>query len=252
MTEKNTNDAVSQERWQEAQKWELNHWVQAQAARSRFGKNYIWKIASSLGLLPRYRGEDWNAWWREKFDNYRFLPAQVKNAIEVGCGPYTNVRLMMDCCQMEHLVLSDPLIRTYAKFKLTFVNDMYRKVACILDDHPIEELPFADGYFDLVVMINVLDHVRDAAECMEQVVRVLRPGGIVVIGQDLTNDQDLAAAVGEEGEIGHPIKLTAEWFDPYHRSHFIPLVDKVLSREAGRAPQFHYGTMVYAGKKSSS
>ena len=88
----------------------------------------------------------------------------------------------MEQCQMEHLVLSDPLIRTYAKFKLTFVNDMYRKVACILDDHPIEELPFADGNFDLTVMINVLDHVRDAQECMRQLTRVTKPGGIVIVG----------------------------------------------------------------------
>ena len=249
MTEKNTNDAVSQERWQEAQKWELNHWVQAQAARSRFGKNYIWKIASSLGLLPRYRGEDWNAWWREKFDGYRFLPAKVKNAIEVGCGPYTNVRLMMDCCQMEHLVLSDPLIRTYAKFKLTFVNDMYRKVACILDDHPIEELPFADGNFDLTVMINVLDHVRDAQECMRQLTRVTKPGGIVIVGQDLSNEEDLAAMAGTEGETGHPIKLDADWFNQHLTGAFEPILHKVLSREEGRAAAHHYGTLLFAGRR---
>jgi SAM-dependent methyltransferase len=243
------SDRVTRDRWQEAQKWERNHWVNAQHERSKYFKNYIWPALHKLGLVPKYRGDDWNLWWKGQFDDYRFLPAGVENALEVGCGPYTNIRLMTERCHFEHLYLSDPLIRTYARFKLTFVAEMYRKAECMLDDHPLEELPFASDYFDLVVMINVLDHVQDARRCMDSLVRVTRPGGILIVGQDLTNEQDLKSMQGEPGETGHPIKLDREWFEPYLERGFHPIIYKVLSRDQGRAPAHHYANLIFAGRK---
>lgn len=243
------SDKVSAERWAAAQHWERQHWINAQKARARFFKNYIWRILSALGVVSRYRGDDWNEWWKQRFEDYGFLPPLVKNALEVGCGPYTNIRLMLDRCRFEHLYLSDPLIRTYVKFKLTFVAERYRKADCMLDDHPLEELPFADNHFDLVVMINVLDHVQDAAKCMQNLIRVIKPSGILVLGQDLTNEQDLVALKMDAGADGHPIKLDAEWFRPFLDDHFTPIISKILPREQGRAPGFHYGDLIFAGRK---
>lgn len=243
------SDKVDRERWQTAQQWERAHWVRTQRLRARYGKNYIWRVLSAFGWVPKHRGDDWNAWWRQQFDDYRFLPATVSNAIEVGCGPYTNVRLMLDRCRFDHLYLSDPLIRTYVTFKLTLVAHMYRQALCVLDDHPLEELPFASDYFDLVVMINVLDHVQDAAKCMEQVIRITRPGGLLLIGQDLTNEEDLVALRDDAGAAGHPIKLDHEWFAPYLDQGFQPVLRKLLTREQGRAPQHHYANLIFAGRK---
>src|SRR5437867_9396894 len=174
--QKITSVKVSHQAWQAAQAWERQHWIGAQRARAKFAKNYIWRILALFGLVPRYRGDDWNHWWRRQFRDYDFLPSSVDNAIEVGCGPYTNLRLIRERCRPAHVVLSDPLIRTYVNFKLTFVAEMYREALCVLDDHPLEELPFADNYFDLSVMINVLDHVRDADQCMKNLIRVTRSG----------------------------------------------------------------------------
>lgn len=246
-------ESVSAERWGQAQEWEKNHWVQTQQARSRFGKNWIWRILNAVGLVQRYRGDDWNGWWKNQFDGYRFLPPRIQNAIEVGCGPYTNIRLMQGHVHFDHIVLSDPLIRTYVKFKLTFVSDMYRSMQASLDDHPLEQLPYASNYFDLAVMINVLDHVRDAGACMDNLVRIVRPGGIVILGQDLTNEEDMAVALRDteaSGETGHPIKLQHEWFDPWiNTQRFEPIISKVLPRPEGRAPAAHYGTLLFAGRK---
>ena len=243
------SEKVSRERWEAAQDWERNHWVVAQQTRARYFKNYIWRFLTAIGAVSKYRGDDWNTWWKERFDNYSFVPARVHNALEVGCGPYTNVRLMLDRTKFDHLYLSDPLIRTYVKFKLTFVAERYKNADCVLDDHPLEELPFADNYFDLVVMINVLDHVQDAVKCMENVTRVVKPGGILIIGQDLSNEQDLQAMKDDAGAVGHPIKLDAEWFQPFLGKGFEPIINKVLSREEGRAPEYHYGELLFAGRK---
>ncbi len=250
MASPSVSDRVTRERWQAAQAWERNHWVNVQRLRARYFKNQIWRLLTAFGAVSKYRGDDWNAWWKQRFDDYKFVPANVSNALEAGCGPYTNVRLMLDRCRFEHLYLSDPLIRTYVRFKLTFVAEMYREAACILDDHSLEELPFASDYFDLVVMINVLDHVQDANRCMENLVRVTKPGGILIIGQDLTNEEDVTAVKDEPGEVGHPIRLDNYWFAPYLEPKFTPIIQKVLKREEGRAPEHHSGTLLFAGRKT--
>jgi SAM-dependent methyltransferase len=243
------SDKVSQERWAAAQQWERLHWIGAQEARARFGKNYLWRVLSAFGLVPKYRGDDWNKWWKREFDDYAFLPPTVDNALEAGCGPYTNLRLILERCRPKHIALSDPLIRTYVKFKLTFVAELYRKSACILDDHPLEELPFADNYFDLAIMINVLDHVRDARLCMRNLIRVTKPGGVLILGQDLSCDEDAEALRQDQGAVGHPIKLSREWFDDYLNKGFEPLLKKVLPREQGRSPENHCATLILAGRK---
>jgi len=134
------------------------------------------------------------------------------------------------------------------RFNMTFVNKMYRESSCYLDDHPLEELPFADDYFDLAVMINVLDHVRDADLCMRNLIRVLKRGGFVIIGQDLTNEED-ATRVPEGVQIGHPITVDERWFDDYLGEGFNKVLSKKLPPEAGWAPQWHYGTLCFAGTK---
>jgi ubiquinone/menaquinone biosynthesis C-methylase UbiE len=42
-----------------------------------------------------------------------------------------------------------------------------------------ERLPFQDGSFDLVILDNVLEHVQDRARTLEEIRRVLRPGGLL-------------------------------------------------------------------------
>jgi len=249
MMEKAVVDKVSLDRWQEAQSWEKAHWVNTQKARSRFFKNQIWRLLSAFGAVSKYRGDDSNGWWKEQFRNYDFVPSTIQNAIEVGCGPYTNVRMMLDRTRFDHLVLSDPLIRSYAKFKLTFVSEMYEKVACVLDDHPLEQLPFASDSFDLSVMINVLDHVQDAVKCMENLVRVTKPGGILIVGQELSNEEDMAKLVNDPGRIGHPITVDEAWFSQFVDGKFDVIHRKVLSRQEGRGPEHHYATLIFAGKK---
>lgn len=240
---------VTKERWQKAQDWEKNFWIFTQKQRAKYGKNAIWKILALIGLKSKYRGDDWNEWWREQFDNYGFLPEKVNNAVELGCGPYTNFRLINEKCSPKHLFLSDPLIKTYINFKQTFVSEMFLKGGCLIDDHPIEEGPFASNYFDLTVMINVLDHVCDATLCVKNAIRITKPAGILIIGQDLTDDDDWEKIANKPEDIGHPIKVNHKWLDDLLLTDFEVIRQKILPRESGRNPKHHYGTYLFAGRK---
>ncbi len=44
-----------------------------------------------------------------------------------------------------------------------------------------ETLPFADSTFDLVSTFQTLEHVADVSECLREMVRVLRPGGVLYL-----------------------------------------------------------------------
>lgn len=44
-----------------------------------------------------------------------------------------------------------------------------------------ETLPFEDASFDLVLLDNVLEHVQDRERTLDEIVRVLRPGGILYL-----------------------------------------------------------------------
>ncbi|MBI1725696.1 MAG: class I SAM-dependent methyltransferase, partial [Candidatus Rokubacteria bacterium] len=43
-----------------------------------------------------------------------------------------------------------------------------------------EHLPFRDGSFDAILLIDVLEHIADDAGVAREAIRVLRPGGRVV------------------------------------------------------------------------
>jgi SAM-dependent methyltransferase len=51
----------------------------------------------------------------------------------------------------------------------------------ILDGELPDRLPFAEGTFDLVVVLDVLEHVEDDEAALASLIRVTKPGGYVLI-----------------------------------------------------------------------
>ena len=187
---KNVVWSVPRERWQEAQEWELALWRRENNSHLSW-RYYVRLLLGRLRLLPvREFGDDWNEWWACRFDNYTMIPATLDSAIELGCGPFTNMRIISRDRAIGHIVCSDPLVRDYARFGGTWLESQYKSGAIDIDDHRAEDLPFPDAMFELTVMINVLDHVQNARQCLESAARITKPGGLLVLGQDLTGPGD--------------------------------------------------------------
>ncbi len=130
---------VSPERWTEAQAWELALWKEAQQKRG--WKRIVWPVAGPVlrRLDPiRASGDDWNRWWRERFDDYRFLPTSLGDCIELGCGPYTNIRLILEGREASRIVCSDPFPRSYVTFDGRWLASSHAEGRIEIDDHPIE------------------------------------------------------------------------------------------------------------------
>jgi SAM-dependent methyltransferase len=61
-----------------------------------------------------------------------------------------------------------------------------KKIASEVPDLPVVQCdltrcPVPDGSLDAVVLLNVLEHIRDDRSAVQQLYRVLKPGGLVVI-----------------------------------------------------------------------
>ncbi|HAV12922.1 MAG TPA: hypothetical protein DCX06_05440 [Opitutae bacterium] len=47
-------------------------------------------------------------------------------------------------------------------------------------DAPAEKLPFPDGYFDVVILDAVFEHIPDVAKAFTEIARVLKPGAVLI------------------------------------------------------------------------
>lgn len=229
-----------------------------------------WKRAQEFELqfakLTIASGDDWNLWWQEKFDNYNFLAGLTfPNVLEVGCGPHTNIKFILPRINFRKVFMEDPLIQFYVTHFITekenrlkvfkdllfgkgnecnFLLKLFANPEIVVDlsSARLEELPYRDGIMDMVVCINVLDHVNDYDRCMFEINRVLRKEGMFILGQDLSNEEDLRSCPESYSDIGHPIKVDHQVLDDTLANGYTKLMRKVLPRAEGRNPTAHYGT----------
>jgi SAM-dependent methyltransferase len=230
---------IDSDRWRTAQEFEL-----------RFAQNTI------------DVGDDYNLWWYAAFNRYEVLKGKdFTNVIEVGCGPHTNIRLILPLIRFEHLWLEDPLIHEYVKMKKerrilrflrftspTTIASLARRYPVSLLSEKLEDLSLPDKSIDLCICINVLDHVQDVDQCFRQMRRILR-SGVLILAQDLSNEEDRKRCPESWSDIGHPIKMDAEFLDSQLRE-MAPLYRRILPREEGRNPRCHYGTYLFIGQQN--
>lgn len=114
-------------------------------------------------------------------DAVRLLGDDIGRLLEVGCGSGIFLTELARHCR--HLVACD------AHPRLDLVGGMLRREAVRADLARIDarRLPFADSTFDAIVCMSVLEHLRDLEAPAREFERVLRPGGVAVIGVPVEN-----------------------------------------------------------------
>ncbi len=102
------------------------------------------------------------------------------NVLDVGCA--------------SGWLLSE-IANRYPKFRFTGV-DAYKKAINYGRNHysniqflwgDAHRLPFPKNTFDLVLCVNVLEHVVDPEKIMGEIYKVLKTNGVVIIGMDSEN-----------------------------------------------------------------
>jgi len=93
--------------------------------------------------------------------------------LDLGCG--TGANLPFFC---EHIGTSGHVTALdYSPLALDFAKEKTRDLPVSLLRCDALRLPFPDTSFDIVSMLDVLEHLRDDDVAMQEVHRVLRPGG---------------------------------------------------------------------------
>lgn len=95
--------------------------------------------------------------------------------LDIGCGPRGSLEWADNTKERIGL---DPLADKYIKLEGKHHQMKYVKSGA-------ENIPFEDGYFDVVSSLNSLDHVDDLNQCIKEIKRVVKPGGLFLMIADI-------------------------------------------------------------------
>lgn len=203
---------ASLERWQQAQVYERATWLEH-------------------GLMLT---EDCNAEHAVRFDFYSALPENLGNAIELGCGPFTNMIHILKHHEAQCVTLVDPLAESY----------MAEHPHCTYRGHTMGPYPVSvfgstiedfstNDQFDTLVMINVLPHCQSVEKVFGWINSHLKTGGHMVFCEPARDIDPLTWY-----DVGHPLSYTQEvieefltGYEPLFRNgdYFIGVKNELLS-----------------------
>lgn len=254
--------SVSRNRWQTAQSYERRTWM----------------------VDGSHSTQDRNLDHFNQFDGYRSISGlDFAHAIELGCGPFTNLRYIMRSCQIKKCSLLDPLAETYLKhnhcnytktllrgdqtvlnasLSRTIVHRGVRRVirkiapgllSAIVPveeilSKPIEEMPVQVKY-DLIVIINVIEHCYDANLIFEKIKAMANQGAILVFHDKYYYHERVSEDVKRFYDAGHPLRVDRRVVDDFLDSTFSPLFKKVGKKESSLAGvDLDYDSLYFIGK----
>lgn len=246
---------VDTDRWQEAQRYERRTWMEGVAALSD-------------------RNED----HEKNFDGYKKLQGKsFGSAIELGCGPFTNLRRILTHCNVDEIHLLDPLANDYLQhpfcryknknlggvLKTSFIPWSKRggiKHPVRFYKHKLEEWKIgrlsgrpvtlhASGIedfqppqtYDLCVMINVIEHCRNVEEIFARILEMTKAGSYFVFADKLYNALNETEISSYKFDAGHPLRVDYSVVRNFLLSNFDSALDaEIVEQEDGQSFQSNY------------
>ena len=171
-------------------------------------------MSETLPHSAIYFGDSRDHWWHA--DQLELFARRVhfgarRRALDVGCGYGHWGRALLPLLAPDvHLSSIDPEARSVAEAErrtAAFVEA--RGLGARLDWRvaAAEQLPFADGTFDLVTAQTVLIHVRDVDVVLAELARVLAPGGLLFLAEP-NNIGGVAAALVDGPDVDPDLIVT--------------------------------------------
>src|SRR5580704_13610072 len=133
-----------------------------------------------------YFGDTRGYWWNSDFLELmgkRLSLDRVRDVLDVGCGVGHWGQLL------ANVLPSDARVQGVDRDPLWIEKAVARATAHGLADRfsyrvaVAEKLPFADASFDLVTCQTVLIHMPDPGAAVDEMVRVARPGGLILAAE---------------------------------------------------------------------
>lgn len=199
--------------------------------------NVKWKLAQKLEFLW------WKRYLRKKNPSEYLIKKKlywdrILNEIEpsvklnkdfavldAGCGP-SGIYMSLSDCKVDAI---DPLLEKYRNLSV-FQPERYPWTK--FKTMPIEALDVKEKY-DVVFCINAINHVNDLECCYQNLLRALKPGGILVLSTDAHRSKLLKKIFQLlPGDMLHPIQLDIDEYAAYLKKYPSNLIQKIrIKRE---------------------
>lgn len=252
-------DRVPLDRWHTAQAYERKTWMK-------------------MGLSAT---NDRNLDYVLAFNKYGDLRGLTfEHAIELGCGPFTNLRLLSWPCRILRCTLLDPLADMYLEHPYCFYNRqflyrdprffflnfarsrlgriiyrlavpkrIYGKIPIDqIIPKPIEAMSVQSQY-DLVVIMNVLEHCYDVDLIFDKIRSIAKEGTVLVFRDKYYDHAQIAQDVEIIYDAGHPLRIDRRLIDEFLEINFVSIfraVEKV-SFFVGRVDR-SYNVLNFVGR----
>lgn len=102
-----------------------------------------------------------------------------KKIMDVGCGPRGSLEWAAGIASAAIGV--DPLVNEYTRFGISNHSMVYI-------DAGAEKIPVPTASLDCVFAFNSIDHVTDVDACIEEIKRILKPGGIFLFMVEINHE----------------------------------------------------------------
>jgi len=103
-------------------------------------------------------------------------PAPGKTVLEIGCGPGRGARILAEQMGFAKVFAFDLEARLARKSARRLPDRLRDRIAFFAGD--AQFLPFADSRFDAVANFGIIHHVLDWRQCIREIARVLKLGGV--------------------------------------------------------------------------
>jgi len=210
---------ISDERWEAAQKAEKISWIRT----INFSEELLRFIYEKYVFLGKIKANCPQS----------LIPpsGRLGEALEIGIGPLRlGVVTLLEPIDQWNITGIDPLEEMELKHAPKHIVALYQYLR---NRSPLkffqtsaEKLQFESAQFDLIVCYNVLDHTLNPYAILDEIHRVLRPGGYFLLGLDALSLANWVRHKLFIKDVHHPYKFTSwhvENLLPKHRFKIIYL-----------------------------
>ena len=162
------------------------------------------------------------------------IDEEVKNKVilNFGSGCTGALRLMEEA---KLRIEFDPLINQYVKSELVSIKETTNTI--LLTGYG-EKIPISDGFVDVIVSRNSLDHVESLEKTSDEMSRILCDKGLLIIIVDLSDKKTICEPSPISGQSA--IEDLFPNFDiEYQEVRDIPIYEKFLERDPVKRPTYY-------------
>lgn len=207
-------------------------WKVAQSAEIRWWQNYL-----------RHKPKaDYLAWkkqyWKDFLKKIDVQPKSTDSILDAGCGPAGIFTIF----PKNQVVALDPLLDSYEEKLAHFDKKSYPNVQFF--NQNLESVNLTKTY-DIVFCLNAINHVADLDLCFENLIKLTRKNGTLVVSIDAHNHQFFKHIFKYlPGDILHPHQYDLEEYQQMLLDRNISIKSTTLIKH-----EFFFDYYTIVGKK---